>query len=240
MKTLMLNQKSSMTYEDIKTYVTKTKSYQNKFIIFPSSIYVSYLVKNGFNTGIQNIATSNAGNQTGEITAKQAVGIGSRYVIIGHSERRTNQNEGSDILINKINEAVENKLNIVYCVGENLVDYKLGNSEKFVVNELVDVLSNVKIPDDLDLYVAYEPIWAIGSGLTPTNNEIKKMSTSIRKYLNDNNYKDAKILYGGSVNNENIESLIEVDEVDGFLIGGASCNFEKTIDICEKTMNSTK
>ena len=124
MKKLMLNQKSGLTYNDIKTYVTKLKTSQNNFVLFPSSIYLNEFIESGYQCGIQNIAEKNEFNQTGEITAKQAISIGCKYVIIGHSERRNNQNENSQVLINKFNNALENNLNIIYCVGESLVEYK--------------------------------------------------------------------------------------------------------------------
>ena len=123
MKTLMLNQKSGVDYSEIETYVTKTKVYQKNFVIFPSSIYISKFVESGFNTGIQNIAENQTKNQTGEITSKQAANIGVRYAIIGHSERRINQKETDSVLVNKINCANSEKLNIVFCIGESLIDY---------------------------------------------------------------------------------------------------------------------
>lgn len=239
MKRIMLNQKSGMNYSDIETYVTNLKTYQNKFQIYPSSIYISKFVESGYTVGIQNIAESSKGNQTGEITAGQAVSCGVKSVIIGHSERRQNQKEDATVLINKVNEAIENKLDIIFCVGESLVDYKLKNTENFIYNELKEVFDNVNIPEDLDLCIAYEPIWAIGSGMTPTNYEISDVSKVIRKYLVENKLK-ADILYGGSVNEKNIDELLKIDEVDGFLIGGASNDYNKVIRICESVINSTE
>lgn len=239
MKRIMLNQKSGMNYSDIETYVSNLKTYQNKFQIYPSSIYISKFVESGYNTGIQNIAESSKSNQTGEITASQAKSCGVNSVIIGHSERRLNQKEDAEVLINKFNEAIENNLSIIYCVGESLVDYKLKNTENFIYNELKEVFDKITIPENLDLCVAYEPIWAIGSGMTPTNYEIADVSKVIRKYLDENKLK-ADILYGGSVNEKNIDELLKIDEVDGFLIGGASNDYNKVIKICESAMNSTK
>lgn len=240
MKTLMLNQKTGMMFKDIETYVSMMKVYQNKFILFPSDIYLNYCIERGYTCGSQNIAQSDEKNQTGEVTGKQLYNIGVKYVIIGHSERRQNQNETAKILINKFNNAINNDLTIVYCIGESLVDYKLGNTEQVITSQLSDVLKNVELPDKAKLYVAYEPIWAIGTGLTPTITEIQKVASVIKEFLSSLSINNFEVLYGGSVNNENIESLFEADNIDGYLIGGASNNYEKTTDICEKTINSTK
>ena len=240
MKILMLNQKSGMLFNDIETYVTNTKIYQNNFVLFPSDIYINYCVERGFNCGCQNIAQNDEKNQTGELTGKQLSSIGAKYVIVGHSERRNNQNECHDILVNKINCAINNELNVVYCIGESLVDYKLGNTNQIVTTQLKEVFDQIKFPDNLKLYIAYEPIWAIGTGLTPTTKEIDDVATLIKDFLNGNKVKYDGVLYGGSVNKENIETLITIDSVDGFLIGGASNSYSKTIDICEKVNNSTK
>lgn len=240
MKTIMLNQKSELLFSDVETYVTNTKIYQKNFVIFPSSIYLNYFTERGYNTGSQNIAESSKNNQTGEITGKQLTEIGSRYVIIGHSERRKNQKEDSSVLINKMNEAINNNLNIVYCIGESLVDYKLNNTSKIIINEINDVLKKVIIPDNAKIYIAYEPIWAIGTGFIPTQYEIEKVVNVIKDTLKELELKNVEILYGGSVNDENIENLLKIECIDGFLIGGASNDYQKTINICEKVNKTTK
>ncbi|MBR5662193.1 MAG: triosephosphate isomerase [Bacilli bacterium] len=239
MKKLMLNQKSGLKYSDIETYVTKLKSYQKNFVVFPSSIYINEFVKSGYNTGIQNIAEKTADNQTGEITAPQAISIGVKSVIIGHSERRNNQNETSEVLINKFGEALNNKLNIVYCIGESLVEYKMKNTNTVLFNELDEVLSKIDKSLIKNLYIAYEPIWAIGSGMTPTTLEISTITAYIKDYLSNNNIK-AGVLYGGSVNDKNIEELSKIENVDGFLVGGASNDYNKVIKMCEIVNDSTK
>ena len=144
-----------------------------------------------------------------------------------------------EVLINKFNEALNNKLTIVYCIGESLVEYKLKNTNTVLFNELDEVLSKIDKSLIKDLYIAYEPIWAIGSGMTPTSLEISNITTYIKDYLTNNNIK-AKVLYGGSVNDKNIEELSKIDVVDGFLVGGASNDYNKVIKMCEIVNNSTK
>lgn len=239
MKILMLNQKSGLKYDDIVTYVSKLKTYQKNFTVFPSSIYVKEFVETGYNTGIQNIAEKEAGNQTGEITASQATSIGVKSVIIGHSERRSNQNETAEVLVNKFNEALDNKLNIIYCIGETLVEYKMKETNNVLFKELDDVLQNIDKSKIKTLYIAYEPIWAIGSGMTPTTLEIENITKYIKEYLSNNNIK-AKVLYGGSVNDNNIDELSKISVLDGFLVGGASNDYKKVIKMCETIYGSIK
>ncbi len=239
MKKIMLNQKSGMTYDDIKTYVTKLKIYQNKFTIFPTELYAKEFIENGYITGLQNIAVSNQKNQTGETTAKEAKSIGIKAVILGHSERRQNQHETDDELVKKFITASNENMEIVYCIGENLVDYKLKETETVLLNELNGLFNNIDLKVIKKLSIAYEPIWAIGTGIVPSNFEISKVAKFIRNYLNEKEIK-ASILYGGSVSDENIENLISIDEIDGFLVGGASNDYKKVIKICETAINSTK
>ena len=128
----------------------------------------------------------------------------------------------------------------MYCVGESLVEYKLKDTNKTIVNELSDVLLKVKIPSNIKLYIAYEPIWAIGTGLIPTNYEIEKVMQLIKNFMEESNLSNYEVLYGGSVNDATIDELLKVNEIDGFLVGGASNDYKKTINICEKLRNSTK
>ena len=240
MKILMLNQKTGINYDDVNEYISETKIYQKNFVIFPTSIFLPIFVESGYNVGIQNIAESSKKNQTGEVTAKQASDSGARYVIIGHSERRTNQNETDEVLVNKFNEAIDNKLNIVFCIGESLVDYKLKNTINKISEQLYNVLSKIKKMDKrIELYVAYEPLWAIGTGMTPTNIEIEKVAKTIKDFLNETGFDSAKVLYGGSVSDDNIKELSTIDIVDGFLVGGASNVPTKVIQMCEYLNNST-
>lgn len=240
MKTLMLNQKSKLKINEVKNFINNLKTYENMFTIFPSSIYMKDFIESGFHVGTQNIAEKDLASQTGEITAEQVKELGCKYVIIGHSERRINQKENKDILINKFNEAIKNNLNIIYCVGESLVEYKLKNTENFIYKELNEVLKEIKdINKVKELYIAYEPIWAIGTGVIPTDYEIEKISKMIKEYLNENSI-NAKILYGGSVSDNNIENLIKLENIDGFLIGGASNDYKKVKRMCEININSTK
>ena len=239
MKTLMLNQKSGLKYDDIVTYVSELKLYQNNFVVFPSSLYIRDFIDANYFVGIQNIAEKDIPNQTGEITAEQALSLDVKYVIIGHSERRINNKEDSDVLINKFNEAVKNNMKIVYCVGESLVEYRLNETNSVIFNELDSVLSKIDKTKIKELYIAYEPIWAIGSGEIPTNLEIENVFRIINSYLDEHNI-EAKILYGGSVKPENIEELCQVEGIDGFLVGGASNDYKKVKKMCEIINNTTK
>ena len=234
MKELMLNQKTGLKYDDIEPYIYNLNTYKEKFVVFPSSIYLTKFIESGYNVGIQNVAESNEKNQTGEITANQAKSIGVKYVLIGHSERRANQKEDSEVLTKKMNEALKAGFKVLYLIGESLVEYKLKNTNVVLNNELESVLSNITEDiNETNFEVAYEPIWAIGSGMTPDKYEIEKVVKYIKDYFNNKQIENIKVLYGGSVNDENISSLCEIDELDGFLVGGASNDYHKVTKMCE-------
>ena len=234
MKQLMLNQKTGVSYNDIEEYIYNLNNYKNSFVIFPTSLYATKFIESGFQTGMQNIAVSDQKNQTGEITASQAKSVGAKYVLVGHSERRLNQHEDSEMLSKKIDSALKNGFKVLYLIGESLVEYKLKETNVTLNNELESVLSNITEEINSDNFeVAYEPIWAIGTGMTPDKNEIEKVTRFIKDYFVSKNLNNIKVLYGGSVNDENISSLNEIDVLDGFLVGGASNDYKKVIKMCE-------
>lgn len=239
MKLLMLNQKSSMLNTETKKFIENLKIYQHCFNVFPSSIYIKDYVESGYQTGIQNISHDLSTSHTGEINILQAKSIGVKSVIIGHSERRTMDGEDDNTLLKKVELALQQDMQIIFCVGENLVDYKLKNTEKHILTQLENIFKNIKSDELKNVIIAYEPVWAIGTGMTPSIFEIEKVSKLIKKYFNEKDY-DMKVLYGGSVSEKNIESLVEIENIDGFLVGGASTNYEKVVKLCEIINNSTK
>ena len=154
-----------------------------------------------------------------------------KYVIIGHSERRMYQNEGIEELREKILNALEHKLKVIFCIGETVKEIK---KRKLVLqNQLKSLPKNFSRNDKI---LAYEPVWAIGTGLTPSLPEINSIHFSIRKMLHKYVGKTSdqiSILYGGSVNSKNSADILHLENVDGALVGGASLNsreFCKIID----------
>ncbi len=166
---------------------------------------------------------------TGSVNSMMLKDVGARYVIIGHSENR--QNGENDRLINsKIKSAIKSNLKIIFCIGESLVE-KRKKKTNLVLTKQIKIGLN-KIKNKNKIIIAYEPVWAIGTGKTPNSKELSKTINFIKNKLRNN-----KVLYGGSVNSKNINELKLTNNIDGFLIGGASHNPKKFIDIIKKTYN---
>tara|TARA_Y100000992_G_scaffold215660_1_gene148808 strand:- start:546 stop:1271 length:726 start_codon:yes stop_codon:yes gene_type:complete len=171
------------------------------------------------------------GSHTGFINSKMLKNVGANYVIIGHSENR--KKGETDKLINlKIRSALKAKLKIIFCIGETLVQKKKGKTKSILSRQIRIGLKNIKKKSNI--FIAYEPVWSIGTGNIPNSKDLKNTIEFIKKKFRG---KLPRILYGGSVNPQNIKILKKINNLDGFLIGGASQNSKKFIDIVKKTYN---
>lgn len=174
----------------------------------------------------QNCATETSGAYTGEISAAMIASTGCRYVILGHSERRSYYGETDAILVKKVTRALENKLEIIFCVGEVLSERESGKHFEVVKSQLENGLFNLSTEDFAHIVIAYEPVWAIGTGKTATSAQAQEMHAFIRQTVAGKYGKDiaenTSILYGGSCNAKNAGELFANPDVDGGLIGGAS------------------
>jgi len=169
------------------------------------------------------------GPHTGFVNSRMLKNIGAQFVIIGHSENR--EKGESDKLINmKIKSALDAKLKVIFCIGETLSEKRKKLTYSILSKQIKNGLKNIK--NKSNIFLAYEPVWAIGSGLTPKPQDLFKTVEFIKSKFNE---KSTKVFYGGSVNPENITNLGEINNIDGFLIGGASQNSKKFIDIVKKT-----
>jgi triosephosphate isomerase len=173
--------------------------------------------------GGQDLSHESNGAYTGSVSGKQLHDIGCKYVIIGHSERRNGCFETNDIIAQKILRSFENNLTPIVCVGENLGQ----NATDVLKLQLDDILPCLTG----DFILAYEPVWAIGTGKIPTNNEISKINAFIYAWLEAHGLENTPILYGGSVTPQNISCLKSCDYLSGFLIGGASLKAQSFIQI---------
>ncbi len=207
-----------------------------KIIYCPPSTLISpmskKLINSSIEVGAQNCHENhNFGAFTGSINPKMLKNVGAKYVIIGHSEIR--QLGETDKLINlKIKNAIKSDLKVIFCIGETFKE-KIKKTTKQVLDKQIKIgLNKVKVKDKKKILIAYEPVWSIGTGLIPKSNELYETINFIKRKVNVH-----KILYGGSVNPNNIHVLKSVDNLDGFLIGGASQNSKKFIDIIKKTYN---
>ncbi len=190
------------------------------------------LKKTKIEVGAQNCHHSyDTGAYTGQVNSRMLKSVGAKYVIVGHSENR--QLGDSDKLINlKIKSATRSGLKVIFCIGETLKQKKNKKTNQVLSNQIKNGLKSIK--NKSNIIVAYEPVWSIGSGLIPKSYELIKSIAYIKSKLSS---KSIKILYGGSVNSNNVDKLKIISGIDGFLIGGASQNSKKFIDIIKKTIN---
>ena len=179
----------------------------------------------------QNVFYEEKGAYTGEIAPLMLIDIGCKYVIVGHSERRQYFNETDDIVNKKIKAAKKAGLGVVFCIGESLDNREAGKTFDVLNREMEKGLNGI---DPEDMVIAYEPIWAIGTGRTATPEQAQEVHSYIREKINVLYGKKADeicIIYGGSVTPENIDSLMACKDVDGALVGGASLKVESFIKI---------
>lgn len=174
----------------------------------------------------QNVHQSNDGAYTGEVSAKMLSSIGIKTTIIGHSERREYFSETHEILKNKVDISLQNSIKIIFCFGEELKDRKTNNHFNIISNQISESLFHLSSSDWDNIILAYEPIWAIGTGETASSDQVQEMHSFIRnfiaqKYSNELAQK-ISILYGGSVKANNAKEIFSMTDVDGGLIGGAS------------------
>ena len=227
--------KSLKLVNKVISFSKKFKSSKFKIIYLPPTTLIcpmAQMVKNTkIEVGAQNCHhQDNYGAETGSVNAKMVRGVGAKYVILGHSENR--ENGESDKLINqKIKTALKNKLKVIFCIGEKIKDKRNKKTKSVLSKQIKLGLKGVKLNNNI--IIAYEPVWAIGSGMIPKSNELLNAIDFIKSRFKQN----LKILYGGSVNDKNINELKTIHNIDGFLVGGASQNSKKFIDIIKKTYN---
>lgn len=176
--------------------------------------------------GAQNMYFEPSGAFTGEISPGMIKELGVEYIIIGHSERRQYFSETNEIVNKKVNAALESGLKPIICIGESLDIRESSKAEEFVLNQLCECLTGIDKEDINILTIAYEPIWAIGTGKTATSKDANDMCHAIRGKIEDLYDKDiskaVRIQYGGSVKPSNISELMGMPDIDGALVGGAS------------------
>jgi len=185
--------------------------------------------------GAQNCNENASGAYTGEVSVSMLKSVGVEYVILGHSERREYFKESNELLARKVNMVLENGLIPIFCCGESLDIREAGTHVDFVSNQLTKSLFHLSPEEFSKIVIAYEPIWAIGTGVTATSDQAQEMHAALRKHL-ASKYGDAiadetTILYGGSCKPDNAKELFANPDVDGGLIGGASLKARDFVEI---------
>ena len=226
MKYFVCNFKNKLVKDDIVRYnnrLSEIKVNKVKLVIAPSLPFLALFDKSGYSLGSQDISSFMDKTITGEVTGEQLKSLGVEYVIVGHSERREYKHEINIDFINKINNALENGIKVIYCIGENEKDKEDGNTYMVLEKQISEVLNNVEVKN---IIIAYEPVWAIGTGKVPSEKEIRDNIEFIKDIIEDNYDTKLDVLYGGSINKDNIASINAIKSVDGFLVGGASTSVD--------------
>ena len=220
---------------------SKSRKFKKSKIIYcpPYTLlsnFVQKLKKTKIDIGAQNCHQSDInGPFTGSINSKMIKNLGCSYVIIGHSENRINGDD-NDLINKKIKVSLNNNLKILFCIGETLKEKKAKKTKIILSSQIINGLKKIK--NIKKIIFAYEPVWSIGTGIIPKQYELINNIVFIKKLLKKRfKSKNPKVLYGGSVNPKNINELRQINQIDGFLIGGASQNSNKFIDIIKKTYN---
>ncbi|MDE5637799.1 MAG: triose-phosphate isomerase [Alistipes sp.] len=208
------------------------------FIVCPPFTHLSQVVEtlkgSGIAVGAQNCAAEAKGAYTGEVAASMIAALGCEYVILGHSERRQYYGETSETLNRKMEQAYANNLAPIYCVGENLEEREAGKHFDVVKAQIEEVVYNLTEEQFAKLVIAYEPVWAIGTGKTATAEQAQEIHAYIRKVLAEKfgaAAENTAILYGGSCKPSNAAEIFAKEDVDGGLIGGAALKAEDFLAI---------
>ena len=199
-----------------------------------------FLERSSIHWGAQNVYPEEKGAFTGEVSPSMLKELGCSYVICGHSERRQILGETDDFVARKVKAVLQADMTPVLCVGETMEEREAGKTEERIESELKAVLSALDKKEIPHLVIAYEPIWAIGSGAAATAEEAEKISAFIRGVVKEAGGKkaaeDVRILYGGSVKGSNISDFLNEKDIDGALVGGASLKPEDFLDIYNKAV----
>ena len=212
---------------------------------FPFIYSVTQLTASTFiKTGAQNAHWEDKGAFTGEVSIPMLHSVGAKNVLIGHSERRQYFGETNEILAKKVKKAIEHRMPFIYCVGENITQREADQHFFTVKKQIKEVLSDYSPTDWKLITIAYEPVWAIGTGKTATPDQAQEMHAFIRNLIKtlagEQSAQNTRILYGGSVKPHNAYEIFSQSDVDGGLIGGASLQadaFTKIIKAADKTMH---
>ena len=222
-------QETKLLINELKTEVNHCEC---DVMIAPSFVClqtaIDLLTNNDIEVVSQNVHHEENGAYTGEVSAKMLSSIGIKTTIIGHSERREYFNETHDMLKHKVDTSLENSMKIIFCFGEQLKDRKTNNHSTIISNQISESLFHLNSSDWDNIILAYEPVWAIGTGETASSDQVQEMHSFIRNFIAQKYSaelaQNVSILYGGSVKPSNAKEIFSMEDVDGGLIGGSSLN----------------
>lgn len=225
---VVLNNKSNLDKKEFMEYQNELKKIESshQLVICPSQIYLNSIDLPTFDLGSQNVSSYHQGAYTGEIYAHQLKSLDVKYCLVGHSERRKYQRETNKDINEKIKRLLEEEITPILCIGETKEQKDSKRTKSVLLSELNECLSGI---NNNDIIIAYEPIWAIGTGITPTKDEVEDVLKEIKKV-----YQKNKLIYGGSLNQENIVEFKTSDLIDGYLLGGLSLKPQELKDFISK------
>lgn len=225
-------------FSEIVNMVKDEQQGDQQAVICAPFIHLNSLVQLGgdkVKIGAQNCHQNESGAYTGEISAKMVKSVGCAYVILGHSERRQYFAESNELLAEKTNIVLKNNLTPIFCIGETLDERNSGSYYHVIKQQLKEGLFHLSAEEFSKVILAYEPVWAIGTGLTATPDQAQDIHAFIRNEIDEqygaNIADDTTILYGGSCNPKNAAELFAQHDIDGGLIGGASLKSRDFVDI---------
>lgn len=232
----LLSREADSLSREINDFLVHDIENKHEIVVCPSNTWLSLVSENikykKMFLGAQDCSAFSQGAYTGDVSADMLAEIGCKYVIIGHSERRQGHKETSDVVKQKAEQIYKYKMQPIICIGESLEDKNNGRTFDVLCLQLEESLPKA----DNDIIIAYEPIWAIGSGVQPQEEDIEKAGSFIQELLQKKLMltKRAKILYGGSVNDKNCYNIVNIKNIDGLLVGGASLKASTFINIIKK------
>ncbi|MCB0459281.1 MAG: triose-phosphate isomerase [Flavobacteriaceae bacterium] len=223
----------------IKKSIKKLDLKNTRVVVAPTFVNLLSVAKKAKKSRIevaaQNMHQADNGAFTGEISADMLKSVGVKSVILGHSERREYFGETDELLAKKVDQALKNKMEVIFCFGEKLEERKADNHFKVVESQLKNALFHLEAKAWKRIVLAYEPVWAIGTGETATPDQAQEMHAFIRKLIvdkyGDEVAENVSVLYGGSVKPDNAKEIFSKPDVDGGLIGGASLKVEDFVKI---------
>lgn len=226
----------NIEYSVLDNYIEELSNIKNsniKLVVCSSDIYLLKFKEKGFTIGGQNVSFDKKGNYTGEVSAEQLKSIGADYCIVGHSERRKYFDEDDNTINRKIKLLLDNDIDPILCVGETLEQKNSGVTKQIIMEQIAKALDGVRKDKIENVIIAYEPVWSIGSGMIPTIDELQNIILFIKDSLKKVDC-NIKVLYGGSVNEENISYLNNIDKLDGFLLGSVSLDTKRMSNLTYK------
>lgn len=228
---IALNNKSNLEKDDFKKYLEELKTVETTetLILCPTFLNISMVSNSNIKLGSQNVSVSDNGAYTGEISASQLKSYQVEYAIVGHSERREYQRETNEEINKKIKQLFKNDITPILCIGETLEERKQNKVNEVLEKELTIATQDLTEEEKKRLIIAYEPIWSIGTGVIPTNEQIEEVFQEIKRLV-----PASYILYGGSANEENIDQLKQIPSINGYLLGGLSLKVDKLKVFIEK------